>query len=339
MGLAQRILVAWLLVIPVLGTAQAFNDSLMSLRLWEELELTLNERTDASKWKVNSFGSAWCREHRQKFPRLELTSIGDWPFEPVTGEWRDGMIAEAQLEHLEFDELRSYGVTTWIRLPEQSISYRTIARAAVRGRPGLAAWMSDVEPSDWALVGVCSYYDPNDNHVELAVVECQPIRYFNDSLMNLRLFEELVDYTRQHSDTFDIRYSEVGSKLISQGGIDFILEHGLVHRDPYLKLVLEEQKDLILIDVGIDNPEEYSLVEMANLARIGIAGNESYRTIARDAVNAWLNSKGHCGLIENNEKKGTVIFGISSVYNQQARSVDIVLSHWTLYGGAGVSPD
>ena len=108
----------------------------MSLRLWEELKLTLNERTDASKWTLNSFGSAWCREHRQKFPRLELTPIGDWLFEPVTGEWRDGMIAEAQLEHLEFDELRSYGVTTWIRLPEQSISYQTIARDAVN------AWLN-----------------------------------------------------------------------------------------------------------------------------------------------------------------------------------------------------
>ena len=157
--------------------------------------------------------------------------------------------------------------------------------------------------------------------------------------MNLRLFEELVKYTSQHSDTFDMRYSTVASELLSQGGIDFILEHGFAHRDPYASRVPEDPKNFILLDVGFENPEVYDLLEFENLARIGIAENTTYRTIARSAVNAWLNSKGHRGLIENNEKKGTVIFGISSVYNAQTRSVDIVLSHSVLCRSYKSNPD
>lgn len=157
---------------------------------------------------------------------------------------------------------------------------------------------------------------------------------FNDSIMNKVLFDEIMSYTMKRDSTVKLYYSNVGEELYSQGGIDYIKTHGLVHRPShiYFHMIPDKDNELILEELSIENVYTTNLRQSEILARIGISGQTTYQDVAKRAINGWLNSPGHAGSIENIGTRSKFdIISISSYYDKNRKSIFITLTKFGMY--------
>lgn len=153
---------------------------------------------------------------------------------------------------------------------------------------------------------------------------------FNDSIMNATLFQEITDYTSKRSNTFNLLFTQIGSDLYCDGGIDYMVTNGVHHRSSYIEIVPDSNKNLILNEVGIEDVDKYGMSKIEILARVFINNKTTYNQVAKQSLNAWLSKGTHSGVVDNIENKGIVIYGISSSYNQKTNSVDIVLTSFNI---------
>ena len=157
---------------------------------------------------------------------------------------------------------------------------------------------------------------------------------FNDSIMNKVLFDEIMSYTMRRDSTVKLYYSSVGEELYSQGGIDYIKTHGLVHRPShiYFHMIPDKDDELILEELSIENVYTTNLRQSEILARIGISGQTTYQDVAKRAINGWLNSPGHAGSIENIGTRSKLdIISISSYYDKNRKSIFITLTKFGMF--------
>lgn len=157
---------------------------------------------------------------------------------------------------------------------------------------------------------------------------------FNDSIMNKVLFDEIMSYTMKRDSTVKLYYSNVGEELYSQGGIDYIKTHGLVHRPShiYIRMIPDNDNELILEELNIENIYDGNLVQSEILARIGIWEQTTYQDVAKRAINGWLNSPGHRGTIQNiGTRSKFEVMSISSYYDKDKKSIYIALTSFDMY--------